>query len=186
MPTQKPTIYLIAGCNGAGKTTFAKEFLPKEAKCLRFLNTDEIARGLSPLKPSAGAVRAARLLLTQVDECLRRHETFALESTLSGKTYIRLFRRARQLGYEIELHYLWLSSPAQAIARVRQRVQQGGHHVPAGDIRRRFKRSLVHLLDDYLPLATRWAVWDSRSLPAKRLAISGENDIESVRQLTAV
>jgi len=115
MPAKPPTIYLIAGCNGAGKTTFAKEFLPKEVKCLRFLNADEIARGLSPLKPSAGAVRAARLLLTQVDECLRRREKFALETTLSGKTYIRRFVRARELGYEIELHYLWLSSPAQAI-----------------------------------------------------------------------
>jgi predicted ABC-type ATPase len=186
MPATTPTIYLIAGCNGAGKTTFAQEFLPTEVKCLRFLNADEIARGLSPLKPSAGAVRAARLLLTQVDECLCRRETFALESTLSGKTYIRLFRRARQLGYEIELHYLWLSSPAQAIARVRQRVQQGGHHVPAADIRRRFKRSLVHLLDEYLPLATRWAVWDSRGLPAKRLAISLQHDIESVRELIGV
>lgn len=186
MPALTPTIYVIAGCNGAGKTTFAKEFLPKEVKCLRFLNADEIARGLSPLKPSAGAVRAARLLLTQVDECLRRRETFALESTLSGKTYIRLFRRARQLGYEIELHYLWLSSPAQAVARVRQRVKLGGHHVQAADIRRRFKRSLVHLLDDYLLLATRWAIWDSRGLPAKRLAISGLDDIESVRTLIAL
>jgi predicted ABC-type ATPase len=139
MSTQPPTIYLIAGCNGAGKTTFAKEFLPTEVKCLRFLNADEIARGLSPLKPSAGAVQAARLLLAQVDECLRCRETFALETTLSGKTYIRLFVRARELGYEIELHYLWLSSPEQAIARVRQRVQQGGHHVPAADIRRRFR-----------------------------------------------
>lgn len=185
MPT-KPTIYLIAGCNGAGKTTFAKEFLPKEVKCLRFLNADEIARGLSPLKPSAGAVRAARLLLTQVDECLRRRETFALESTLSGKTYIRLFQRARKLGYEIELHYLWLSSPAQAIARVRQRVKLGGHDVPVADIRRRFKRSLVHLADDYLPLATRWAVWDSRTLPAKRLAISPVDSVENVRILTGL
>jgi predicted ABC-type ATPase len=183
MATNQPAIYLIAGCNGAGKTTFAKEFLPKEVKCLRFLNADELARGISPLKPSAGAVRAARLLLTQVDECLRRRETFALESTLSGKTYIRLFQRARQLDYEIELHYLWLSSPAQAVARVRQRVQQGGHHVPAADIRRRFKRSLVHLLADYLPLATRWAVWDSRGLPVKRLAISTTHDIKSLQQL---
>jgi predicted ABC-type ATPase len=182
MPAQPPTIYVIAGCNGAGKTTFAREFLPKEVKCLRFLNADEIARGLSPLMPSAGAVQAARLLLTQLDECLRRRETFALESTLSGKTYIRLFRRARQLGYEIELHYLWLSSPTLAIARVRQRVKQGGHHVPAADIRRRFRRSLVHLVDDYLPLAARWAVWDSRSLPATRLAISSVDAVESVRQ----
>jgi predicted ABC-type ATPase len=183
MPANPPTIYLIAGCNGAGKTTFAKEFLPKEVKCLRFLNADEIARGLSPLKPSAGAVRAARLLLTQIDEYLRRRETFALESTLSGKTYSRRFVRARELGYEIELHYLWLSSPAQAIARVRQRVQQGGHHVPAADIRRRFKRSLANLLEDYLPLATRWAIWDSRSLPVKPLAFSGINAIESVQKL---
>ncbi len=183
MPARTPTIYVIAGCNGAGKTTFAKEFLPKEVKCLRFLNADEIARGLSPFKPSAEAVRAARLLLAQVDECLRRRETFALESTLSGVTYIRLFRRARELGYEIELHYLWLSSPAQAIARVRLRVRQGGHHVPAADIRRRFKRSLSHLLGDYLPLATRWAVWDSRSLPAKRLAISSAHDIDDLRNL---
>jgi len=183
MPARSPTIYVIAGCNGAVKTTFAKEFLPTEVKCLRFLNADEIARGLSPLKPSAGAFHAARLLLTQVEECLRRRKTFALESTLSGKTYIRLFRRARELGFEIELHYLWLSSPAQAIARVRLRVRQGGHHVPATDIRRRFRRSLVHLLDDYLPLAARWAVWDSRSLPAKRLAISSAHDIDALRKV---
>lgn len=118
-----------------------------------------------------------------MDECLRRREIFALESTLCGKTYIRLFQRARRLGYEIELHYLWLASPSQAIARVRQRVQQAGHHVPAADIRRRFKRSLVHLLADYLPLATRWAVWDSRGLPVKRLAISTTHNVDSVRKL---
>jgi predicted ABC-type ATPase len=126
MSARPPIIYLIAGCNGAGKTTFANEFLPNEVKCLRFLNADEIARGLSPFKPSASAVKAARLLLTQVGESL---------------------------------------------------------HVPAADIRRRFKRSLVHLVDDYLPLATRWAVWDSRCLPAKRLAISDINTVESVRTL---
>src|SRR6516164_4828605 len=107
MSDSRPTIYVIAGCNGAGKTTFAREFLPKEVKCLRFLNADEIARGLSPLNPRAGAMQAARLLLDQVDECLRRRDTFGLESTLSGKTYIRLFRKALRLDYEIELHYLW-------------------------------------------------------------------------------
>ena len=183
MPASPPTIYVIAGGNGAGKTTFAKEFLPKEVNCLRFLNAHEIARGLSPLKPTAGAVQAARFLLTQIRVCLRRRETFALETTLSGKTYMRLFRLAFELGYEIELHYLWLSSPAQAGARGRLRVKQGGHSVPAGDIRRRFKRSLTHLLDDYLPLTSRWAIWDSRSLPVRRLAISGEHDAESVRVL---
>lgn len=107
----------------------------------------------------------------------------APESTLSGKIHIRLFRRACEHGYEIELHCLWLSSPAQAIARVRQRVKLGGHHVPAADVRRRFKPGLMHLVDDYLPLATRWAIWDSRNLPAKPLAISGVNAIKTVREL---
>lgn len=81
-----------------------------------------------------------------------------METTLSGRTYLRLFQRAQRLGYEIEIHYLWLSSASQAVARVRQRVLQGGHSVPVADIRRRFKRSLAHLTDDYLPLASRWAI----------------------------
>jgi predicted ABC-type ATPase len=179
----KPTIYLIAGCNGAGKTTFAKEFLPHEVKCLRFYNADEIARGLSPLDPSAGAIKAGRLLLSEVRESIARHETFALESTLSGKTYVHIFGRALSLGYDLELHYLWLSSAEQAVARVRRRVRMGGHYVPAADIRRRFKRSLAHLVDDYLPLATRWAIWDNRGLPAKRLATSATDDVNVVRRL---
>jgi len=178
-----PTIYLIAGCNGAGKTTFAKEFLPHEVKCLRFYNADEIARGLSPLDPSAGAIKAGRLLLSEVRSSIARHETFALESTLSGTTYIRIFERALSFGYELELHYLWLSNVEQAIARVRRRVRLGGHDVPIPDIRRRFKRSLNHLLDNYLVLATRWAIWDNRGLPAKRLATSATDDINSIRQL---
>ncbi len=148
MTAKLPTIYLIGGCNGAGKTTFAREYLPKEVKCLRFLNADEIARGLSPFDPGAAGVQAARILLTQIKECVRRKETFALESTLSGKTYIRFLREAKKSGYTLELHYLWLSNPAQAIARVKQRVLQGGHHVPAQDIRRRFKRSQLHLVKD--------------------------------------
>jgi predicted ABC-type ATPase len=183
MPASKPTIYVIAGCNGAGKTTFAKEFLPHEVKCLRFYNADEIARGLSPLDPSAGALKAGRLLLNEVRESLGRHEIFALESTLSGKTYVRIFQSALSSGYDLELHYLWLSNVDQAIARVRRRVQMGGHNVPVKDIRRRFKRSLVHLMDDYLPLARRWAIWDNRGLPAKRLATSATDDVNLVRRL---
>jgi predicted ABC-type ATPase len=183
MPTPPPTIYVIAGCNGAGKTTFAREFLPKEVKCLRFLNADEIARGLSPLAPNAAAIKAGRLLLSEVRSCLRKGETFALESTLSGLTYVRLFQQARVLGYQIELHYLWLSSATQAIARVRQRVEKGGHDVPAGDIRRRFSRSLVNLLRTYLPLADRWAMWDNRGREPQMLASSSTHGIVRVRQI---
>lgn len=183
MPASRPTIYLIAGCNGAGKTTFAKEFLPHEVKCVRFYNADEIARVLSPLDPSAGAIKAGRLLLREVRDSIDRQETFAVESTLSGKTYVRIFKRALSLGYELELHYLWLSDVEQAIARVRRRVRMGGHGVPTTDIRRRFKRSLNHLIDDYLSLATHWAIWDNRGLPAKQLATSATDDINSVRRL---
>jgi predicted ABC-type ATPase len=179
----KPTIYLIAGCNGAGKTTFAKEFLPYEVKCLRFYNADEIARGLSPLDPAAGAFKAGRLLLTEVRSSIARRETFALETTLSGKTYVRIFESALAGGYDLELHYLWLASPDQAIARVRRRVRMGGHGVPVGDIRRRFIRSRIHLIKDYLPRATRWVLWDSRGIKAKRLATSHEGDINFARQL---
>jgi len=166
MPAQPPTIYLIAGCNGAGKTTFAREFLPKEVKCLRFLNADEIARGLSPFDPAAGAFRAARLLLTEFRASLQRRKTFALESTLSGRTHDGLLRRAKALGFRIHLHYLWLPNPRIAVARVRQRVKKGGHDVPAADIRRRFARSLVHLAADYAPLSDRWACGTTR--PARR------------------
>jgi predicted ABC-type ATPase len=181
MPAAKPTIYLIAGCNGAGKTTFAKEFLPHEVKCLRFYNADELARGLSPLDPSAAAMKAGRLLLAEIRASIGRNEAFALESTLSGKTYLRLFQHALAVGYEIELHYLWLASSAQAAARVRRRVRLGGHNIPPRDIRRRFKRSLANLFRYYVPLATRWAIWDSRRLPPKPLATSAADDVHSAQ-----
>ena len=122
----------------------------------------------------------------EVRESIDRHETFALESTLSGETYVRIFQCALSSGYDLELHYLWLSSVEQAIARVRRRVRMGGHDVPVADIRRRFRRSLTHLIDDYLPLSTRWAIWDNRGLPAKRLATSATDDVNSIWQLIGV
>jgi predicted ABC-type ATPase len=178
-----PTIYLIAGCNGAGKTTFAMEFLPKEVKCLRFLNADEIARGLSPLDPSAGGVKAGRLLLEEFAKAVKKRETFAVESTLSGRTYAGMLRRARKGGYEIELHYLFLATPEQALARVRQRVEKGGHDIPEKDLRRRFWRSRENLVKVYLPLAKRWTIWDGRVLPPKSFAFSERDDIEVVKKL---
>ncbi len=171
-----PTIYLIAGCNGAGKTTFAKEFLPSIG-VVRFLNADEIARGLSPLRPEVVAFKAGRLLLSELRELIDRHETFALESTLSGRTYVNIFEDATQRGYKIELHFVWIPDAREAIRRVRQRVIEGGHDVPAEDIRRRFARSIQHLLDDYAPLANRWALWDNSTPPAKILANSATHSI---------
>lgn len=168
----QPILHLIAGCNGAGKTTFAREFLPREARCLKFLNADLIAQGISPLDTKAGAIRAARLLLHEVRTLVRRRETFALESTLSGRTYLRLLREAKRQGYRIHLHYLWLPTVSLATARVRERVKKGGHNVPVADIRRRFHRSRAHFVADYAPLADRWAVWDNRSQPPVQMTDS--------------
>lgn len=168
----RPTIYLIAGCNGAGKTTFAREFLLKEVGCVNFLNADYLAFGLSPLSPEIAAMKAGRLLLGEFTSLVGRKQTFALESTLSGRTYLRLLRDARRRGFRLYLHYLWLPTPTIAIARVRERVKKGGHNVPVADIRRRFNRSLTHLVSDYAPLADRWAVWNNESSPPSLLAES--------------
>lgn len=183
MPSRKPTIYLIAGCNGAGKTTFAKEFLPREVNCLRFYNADELARGLSPLDPRAAAIKAGRLLLAEIRHSIRRKETFALESTISGKTYPRLLQEAKASGYAIHLHYLWLPTVDIAIARVRERVKKGGHNVPVADIRRRFARSLRHLVSRYAPLADRWAIWTTASQPPALVAESRTCSISELARI---
>ena len=172
MTEKSPIIYLIAGCNGAGKTTFAKQFLPHEVKCLNFLNADLIAQGLSPLNTPAAALKAGRLLLMEFRRFVSRRETFAMESTLSGTTYLGRLKQAKRHGFQIYLHYLWLPNPTVAIARVHERVKKGGHNVPVADIRRRFGRSLKHLIHDYAPLADRWAVWDSRPIPPRLIAES--------------
>ena len=171
------------GLQRCRKNNFCQRIPPARSEVPALLQCGRNCAGLSPLDPSAGAIKAGRILLSEVRESIDRHETFALESTLSGKTYLRIFERALSSGYDLELHYLWLSHVPQAIARVRRRVRMGGHNVPTADIRRRFKRSLVHLLDAYLALATRWAVWDNRGLPAKQLATSATDDINSVRRL---
>jgi predicted ABC-type ATPase len=172
LPEARPIIYLIAGCNGAGKTTFAKSFLPNEGNCLNFLNADLIAQGLSPLNARAAAMKAGRVLLAEFHTFVARHETFAFESTLSGTTYVRLLKQAKRKGFRLYLHYLWLPSPAIAMARVRERVKKGGHDVPEADVRRRFSRSLRHFVNDYAPLADRWAVWDNQTSPPRLLAES--------------
>jgi len=173
MPAQPPTIYLIAGCNGAGKTTFAKEFLPTEVKCLRFLNADEMARGLSPLDPAAGAVKAARLLLREIRDAIHSRQTFGLETTLSGLTYVRMLINARERAYAVKLFYLWLPSAAVAIRRVRERVRKGGHSVPAADIRRRYTRSLRNLVRHYLPRADEWTIFDNSGREPRLVADAG-------------
>jgi len=142
-----PTCWIIAGPNGAGKTTFALEYLPKAAECTHFANADLIAAGLSPLVPERELIAASRIFLNEIEENINRRENFAFETTLSGRSYLRLINRLRRDGWQVELIYLALPSVKISRMRVAERVAHGGHNIPLRDIERRFSRSLVNLLN---------------------------------------
>jgi len=159
-PTEK-RIIIIAGPNGAGKTTFALEYLPNEAGCPLFVNADLIAEGLSPFDPSAAGVRAGRLMLDEIDRHARSGASFAFETTLAGRRYTRLIPRWQGSGYRVHLVFLQLQNEALAIERVAVRVRQGGHDVPTGIIRRRFKQGWRNFQNIYRELVDSWQLYDN-------------------------
>lgn len=156
-----PSIIILAGPNGAGKTTFARSFLPQEANCLRFINADLIAAGLSPFAPEAAALKAGRLMLREIDDCVKQQESFAFETTLSGLGYLPRIRQWRLMGYEVSLYFLALPSAETAIMRVAARVKQGGHNIPESVIRRRFIAGLHNFDNAYKCEVDRWAKFDN-------------------------
>lgn len=144
-----PTCWIIAGPNGAGKTTFALEYLPQVAQCSRFVNADLIAAGLSPLAPERELLAASRLFLGEIEACITQREDFAFETTLAGRSYLKLVRRLQTAGWRVELIYLALPSMEMSKLRVAERVAHGGHNIPVADIERRFARSLGNLLNSF-------------------------------------
>jgi len=158
---EAPRCIIIAGPNGAGKTTFAREFLPREAGIVNFVNADLIAAGLSPLKPELAALAAGRLFLSELDRLATARADFAFESTLSGLTYAQRMREWKAAGYRIEIVFLRLDSVRLALRRIADRVKQGGHAVPAADVRRRFHRGWRNFETTYRALAEAWAVYDN-------------------------
>ncbi len=171
---KKKKIIIIAGPNGAGKTTFAQEFLPNEAECPNFVNTDLIAAGLSPFAPEVAAIKAGRLMLEQMHEHVRKNENFAFETTLSGRIYAQMIPKWRRAGYVVKLFFLSLPNVEMAIGRVRFRVEQGGHDVPASVIRRRFAVGLRNFHVIYKNMADEWALYDN-SGERPRLLEEGAN-----------
>ncbi len=155
------TCYILAGPNGAGKTTFANEFLPIEAECLNFINADLIAQGLSPFQPDKMAIEACRLMIKQINDCVRKNESFAFETTLSGKGYVKKTKEWKKQGYEIIIYFLKLPSVEFAIERVKLRVAKGGHNVPENDIRRRYIRGWDNFKNLYKPIADSWVIFDT-------------------------
>jgi predicted ABC-type ATPase len=154
-------IIIIAGPNGAGETTFAREFLPQEADCPTFINADLIAQGLSPFRPEAAALRAGRIMLELIADCVQRKESFAIETTLSGRGYARIIPEWKAAGYAVALFFLELPSVELAIGRVADRVAQGGHNIPETVIRRRFTAGRGNFLKLYKPLADAWRHYDN-------------------------
>jgi predicted ABC-type ATPase len=154
-------LYIIAGPNGAGRTTFAREFLPNYANCRNFINADLIAAGVSPFSPEAAAFRAGRLMLREIEEYSRRGESFGFETTLAGRSYLRIIRSLKKQGYAMHLYFLWLPSVGLALDRIRIRVRKGGHDVPQAIVLRRFDRSIRNFFARYQNLANSWILFDN-------------------------
>ena len=174
-------LYIIAGCNGAGKTTASYTVLPEILNCREFVNADEIAHGLSPFNPGNVAIEAGRLMLQRIEELLGRNETFAIESTLATKSYVNLVHRAQAQGYQVTLLFFWLHSPDLAIQRVAERVSKGGHSIPEDIIRRRYYSGISNLFNLYASEVDYWAIFDNSDSPRTLVAKGGLDKVTSVQ-----
>ena len=156
-------LFIIGGCNGAGKTTASYTVLPEMLGCKEFVNADEIAKGLSPFNPESVAIEAGRLMLRRMEDLLFEGADFAFETTLATRSYVGFIRKAQQLGYFVTLVYFWLPTSEQAIERVATRVREGGHSIPPEVIRRRYANGLRNLIELYTPICDFWTIYDNSS-----------------------
>jgi predicted ABC-type ATPase len=182
MPSKK--LYIISGCNGAGKTTASVTILPEILDCKEFVNADEIARGLSPFNPESVAIQAGRLMLERIEYLLDQNESFAIETTLSTKSYQKLVAKAHEKGFYVQLLYFWLPSPEFATARVAQRVKEGGHNIPNDVIFRRYFAGIKNLFEIYMPIVDYWMIIDNAENPRKIVAENDEGGLTIYNQLT--
>jgi predicted ABC-type ATPase len=170
-----PNLYIIAGCNGAGKTTASYTILPEMLNCREFVNADAIAAGLSPFNPESVAIEAGRIMLNRIAALLKEGEDFAIETTLATRSYVSFIKNARNSGYQIKLVYFWLTSPQEAIKRVATRVGKGGHHIPEDVIIRRYYGGIYNLLNLYIAVCDTWIVVNN-SKTEPELICDGEFD----------
>lgn len=173
-------LYIISGCNGAGKTTASYTVLPKILECKEFVNADEIAKGLSPFNPESVAFEAGRLMLQRIDDLLESNVTFAIETTLATKSYVNLVRRAQSMGYFVHLIFFWLESPELAISRVAERVSKGGHNIPQDVIKRRYVAGITNLFARFMNEVDLWMIYDNSRTPRTFVAKGGKSMATSV------
>lgn len=158
-----PNLYIIAGCNGAGKTTASYTILPEILNCREFVNADEIARGLSPFQPETVAFEAGRIMLNRIRDLMTQGVDFAFETTLSTRSYLPLLGIAKEKGYTVVMLYYWLNSVDLAKQRVSERVKNGGHNIPGDVIERRYQRGIQNLVKRFVPLCDYWMIIDNSS-----------------------
>ena len=170
-----PRLYIIAGCNGAGKTTASYTILPEILKCKEFVNADEIAKGLSPFQPEKVAIEAGRIMLNRIDNLLHNNESFAFETTLATRSYIKLIQKAQSKNYTVTLLYFWLNSIDLAVERVKYRVSTGGHDIPKNVILRRYNLGLENLSKLYIPICDDWLIIDNSETPLQVIAEKVKN-----------
>lgn len=168
------TLYIIAGCNGAGKTTASLTMLPEIWKCSEFVNADAIAKGLSPFKPETMAFPAGRIMLKRIDHLIEGDSSFSIETTLSTRSYAKLVERAHSKGFSVQLLFFWLPTTEMAIERVKQRVLEGGHNIPTDVIVRRYYGGIDNLFNIYMDIVDSWMLVDNFSVPRKIIASGGK------------
>lgn len=169
-----PRLYILAGCNGAGKTTASYTFLPEILDCREFVNSDEFAKSLSPFDPSIASVSASRIMLRRIQYLMERGADFSIETTLATRSLVSIINDARAKSYVITILYLWVQSPEIAIQRVRDRVETGGHNIPENVLRRRYTTGLKYLFDIYMSICDRWMIADN-SGPTFMLIAEGDD-----------
>ena len=172
-----PNIYIIAGCNGAGKTTASFTILPDMLDCKEFVNADEIARGLSPFQPETVSFHAGRIMLKRIGELMSNKVDFAFETTLTTLSYTNTIRLAKELGYTITLLYFWLNDVNLAIERVKNRVSEGGHDIPEETLKRRYYRGMHNLTSRFITICDYWIVINNSGRPHTFVA-EGEGETE--------
>ena len=177
------TLYIIAGCNGAGKTTAATTLLPTLFDNTEFVNADEIAHAISPSNPEAVAIEAGRRMLNRIDELIRQRKSFTIETTLATRSYVRLFERAHSEGYQIKLLYFWLTSPGLAIERVAARVRDGGHNIPTDVIKRRYAKGLQNLFNLFIPISDEWYIYNNSNSSRSMIAYGSRGERPNIKDI---
>jgi predicted ABC-type ATPase len=170
-----PTLYIIAGPNGVGKTTFANRYLPDEARQLEFVNADLIAKGLSPFDPDSVSIEAGKIALKRIRELIAQRAGFTWETTMSGRTAVGWLREARESGYSLKAYFLWVRHPETTINRIRQRVTEGGHNIAEEVSRRRFFKTIQNFFSIYRPLMHSWKLFQNELSGPRLIAVEKQS-----------